>query len=313
VKRWWYYLSSESRRVLVREGLSIGGAMVSISSHMVRLNSEQATSLIVERARQLVNQLIEHRGHDNPPFLPEEFARLLGCQVVRAELGETSGLLLKFHDGFVIKVNRNHGLARQNFSCAHEIGHVIFSELQLQRYIKSIEYRNRTFNPEGERGARARAIERLCDVAAAELLMPEEVFRKYLSGFGVSAHAIERLANIFRVSIRAVVRRIAELSIEPCIALFWQPDARSKNNALRLIWRVGPGRQDRGKTNYTPVHARIKCPSSLHRAYEHDGTVKSFKKFNVDNIVRRVPVESKGFGMGKNRYVVSLAFVSQGR
>jgi len=129
-----------------------------ISSQLIprTLISEQATSLIVERARHLVNKLIEKRGHDKPPFLPEEFASLLGIKkIVRTDLGQTSAVLLRVHDGYVIKVNQNQHPVRQNFSCAHEIGHILFSELKLEPYIQSIEYR--TFNPQGEQGARAAA------------------------------------------------------------------------------------------------------------------------------------------------------------
>ena len=144
----------------------------------VPLTAEQATDLIIQRAKQLVSQLIEYRGHDKPPFLAEEFGRLQGIKrIMKADLGETSALLLRFHDGYVIKVNQNHSLARQNFSCGHEIGHILFGELKLERYIKNIEYR--TFDPQGEADARKTARERLCDAAATELLMPESVFRKY--------------------------------------------------------------------------------------------------------------------------------------
>lgn len=273
------------------------------------LNSEQATSLIVERARQLVNRLVEHRGHKKPPFLPEEFARLQGIKITKANLGKTSAILLRFHDGYVIKVNQNHHLVRRNFSCAHEIGHTLFSELKLGRYIQNIEYR--TFNPQGGKKARAVAKERLCDAAATELLMPELVFRKYLSGFGVSVHSIELLANIFRVSIRAVAWRIAEVNVEPCIALLWQLWGRSKPKGLRFMWRVGPGGEPRGKVNYMPVHTLIRYPSTLHRAYEHDSPVKSFKLFKVDSIIKRLPMESKGFGRGDTRRVISLAFLGR--
>jgi len=274
------------------------------------LNSEQATDLIIGRARQLVSKLLEDRGHDKPPFLPQEFARLIGIkQIVKANLGQTSAVLLRFHDGYVIKVNQNHNLARQNFSCAHEIGHILFSELKLGPYIQSIEYR--TFDPEGEGKARARAREHLCDIAATELLLPEFVFRKYLSGFGVSVHAIERLANIFRSSIRAVTWRIAEVSEEPCIALFWQPWPKNKFKGLRLAWRVGPGRKSRGKDKYMPLHTYVRPPSTLHKAYQDSSFVKSSRLFKCDNAVKRLPMESKGFGRGETRYVVSLAFLNR--
>ncbi|MBA7615606.1 hypothetical protein ES703_22889 [subsurface metagenome] len=271
----------------------------------VALNSEQATSLIVERAKQLVNRLVEDRGHDKPPFLPEEFGRLQGIKIVKADLGETSAVLLRFHDGYVIKVNENHNLGRQNFSCAHEIGHTLFSEPKLERYIKNIEYR--TFDPQGEADARKTARERLCEAAAAELLMPEFVFRKYLSGFGVSVRSIERLANIFKVAIRAAAIRVAEVSPEPCIALLWRQQ-RTKSKALKLAWRIGPRGESRGKDNYKPLHTYVRPPSTLHKAYQDDSPVKSFKVFKVDNAVKRLPMESKGFGRGETRFVISLAF-----
>ena len=272
-------------------------------------NLEQATSLIAERAKQLVDQLIKDRGHDTPPFSPEEFARLQGIKIVKADLGETSAVLLRFNDGPVIKVNQNHNLGRQNFSCAHEIGHTLLSGLKLERRIENVEYR--TFNPQGEQKARTAARERLCDAAATELLMPELIFRKYLSGFGVSVHSIELLANIFRVSIRAAAWRIAEVSVEPCITLLWQLWGRSKPKGLRFMWRVGPGREPRGKANYMPVHTLVRYPSKLHRAYEHDSPVKSSKLFKVDNVIKRLPMESKGFGHGDTRRVISLAFLEK--
>ncbi len=276
----------------------------------VSLNAEQANTLIVERAKQLVNRLIEERGHDKPPFLPEEFARLKGIKkIVKEDLGELSAVLLRFHDGYVIKVNQNHNLARQNFSCAHEIGHTLFSELKLGSYIQSIDYR--TFNPLGDAKVRARAREHLCDIAATELLLPEFVFRKYLSGFGVSVHAIERLANIFKSSIRAVAWRIAEVSEEPCIVLFWKPWPRNRPKGLRLAWRVGPERKLRGKDNYMPLHTYVRPPSTLHKAYQDNSSVKSSRLFKCDNAVKRLPMESKGFGRGETRYVVSLAFLNR--
>ncbi len=272
------------------------------------VNLEQATSLIIERARQLVNRLVEDRGHDKPPFLSEEFIRFQGIErIEKADLGSTSAVLLRFQDGYVIKVNQKHSLARQNFSCAHEIGHILFNELKLERYLQTIEYR--TFNPPRRAQLRGIARERLCDAAATELLMPELVFGKYLSGFGVSVHSIERLANIFGASRLTSVIRIAEVSTEPCIALLWQPWPRSKPKGLRLVWSIGPGSSSRSKANYMPVHTFVRPPSTLHKAYQYDSAVKSSRDFKHSNDVKkRLPMESKGFGFGETRYVISLAF-----
>jgi len=271
------------------------------------LSLEQATGLIVKRARQLVKQLVEQRGHSRPPFLPEEYARLQGIRrIEKANLGEVSAVLVKSYEGNMIKVNQNHNLARQNFSCAHEIGHVLLSELKIEPSMEEVEFR--TFNPQAHAIFRAKARERLCDAAATELLMPEEIFKKYLSGFGISIRSLEWLADIFKVSISSTAIRIAEISPEPCIALLWRLRPGTEAKVLRLAWRVGPGKKSKGKTDYMPVHTLVKSTSTLYKAYQCANPVKCHKVFRLDAGVKRLPIESKGFGASEMRYVISLAF-----
>jgi len=271
------------------------------------LNLEESTSLIVKRARQLVSQLVEQRGHGRPPFLSEEYAPLLGIKrIEKAHLGEMSGILIKLRDGDVIRVNRDHNSARQNFSCAHEIGHALLSELNLELRVEEAEFR--TFNPQAQAMAGARTRERLCDAAATELLMPEIVFNRYLLGLGVSISSIARLANIFRVSISSTAIRIAELSTEPCIALLWRLRPGTRSKALRLAWQVGPGKELKGKADYMPVHTLARSTSTLYKAYQCDNPFRCHKLFRLGAHVKRIPIESKGFGHGEVRHVISLAF-----
>lgn len=272
-------------------------------SGMVPLNSKEATSLMIEKARQLVNQLVDYRGHDKPPFLPEEYSRLVNIRKIQeTSLGDTSALLLKFHDGYVIKVNQDHSQVRQNFSCAHEIGHILFSDPKLEEYLHTIEYR--TFNARKTTDLRARSREILCDAAAAELLMPELVFRKYLSTFGISISSVELLANAFKVSLQSATRRMAEVSIKPCVAILWYPWPKSKPKGLRPALR----RQSREKANYMPVHNNVGLSSALYKAYQNDTIIKTWKLFKDGNTVKRLPVEAKGFGHGEKRFVISLSY-----
>jgi len=264
------------------------------------LNLEQATSLIIERARQLVNRLIEQRGHETPPFLPEEFARLQGIkEIVKTDLGKVSAILLKLHDGDIIKVNANHHPVRQNFSCAHEIGHSLLRELRIELDTENIEYR--TFNPEARRRSLAKSREHLCDAVAAELLMPEQVFKQYLKGFGLSINSIEPLSHVFRTSIQTTAYRIAEVSEEPCLTLIWKLWPPNKPKGLRCKF-------PKGKFKHIPLHAFVKHPSTLQKAFEGSSSVKSSKIFVTGNTRKSLPMESKGFGRGENRYVISLAF-----
>lgn len=272
------------------------------------LNLEQPASLIVERAKQLVTQLVEHRGHGRPPFLSEEYAPLVGIgRIEKADLGEASAALIRLCDGDVIRVNQNHNPARQNFSCAHEIGHALLSELNLEPCIDDIEFRS--FNPQAHAIARAKARERLCDAAATELLMPEAIFRNCLSSFGVSINSLEWLAGVFRVSISSTAIRIAEVSAEPCIALLWRLRPGAKSKALRLAWHVGPRNRSQGRSNYVPKQVLAGHPSSLFKAYQSDRPMRSRKLFRLGgNTEQYIPIESKGFGHDEARCVISLAF-----
>lgn len=270
---------------------------------MMPLGSKEATSLIIEKAKQLVNQLVNYRGHNRPPFLPKKYTRFVNIrEIQKANLGDSSGLLLKFHDGYVIKVNQGHYQVRQNFSCAHEIGHILFSDLKLENYVRTIEYR--TFNTSKTMEIRVRARETLCDAAAAELLMPESVFRKYLSTSGLSISSIEHLAHTFQVSILAATRRISEVSIEPCVAILWHPWPKSKPKGLRPVI----GKQSSGKANYLPLYKPVHVSSALYKAYQNNTSVKTWKLIRDSNTVKRIPVEAKGFGRGETRFVISFAF-----
>lgn len=267
------------------------------------LTSKEATSIIIGQAKKLVNQLLGDRRDDKPPFLPIEYARLKGIKKIDVtDLGGTSGILIRLNDGYMIKVNRNHSIKRQHFSCAHEIGHILFDELGLIEYVRKIEYR--TFNPVNLVKIRGLARERLCDIAASELLMPEEIFKKYLLGFGVSVSSIPLLSEVFKASIHTVALRIAEVCPESCVTLQWQLWQRRRPKTLRLS-------NTKRKTYCTPVHSQVKPGSSLFKAFETDNIVKSHKLFKVGNKVKRLPMESKGFGFGENRRVYSLVFLNR--
>ncbi len=276
------------------------------------ISLEQATILVIERAKHLTDLLIKTRGHDKPPFLAKDFAHLKGIKkIIKADLGESSAILLRFNDGNVIKVNKNHSIVRQNFSCAHEIGHLLISEidneLDLDSRLENVEFG--TYNPQAQKIARVKTKERLVDVAAAELLMPELVFKQYLSEFGISVLSIEKLANVFQVSIQATARRIAEVSSEPCIMLLWKHQLKQRAKGLRLAGRTGPGRNTSGKIQYTPVHKTALNTSTLYKAYLGNNPVKCRKLFQIGNTAKRLFMESKGFGYDEKRYVVSLALL----
>ena len=64
----------------------------------------------------------------------------------------------------------------------------------------------------------------------------------------------------------------------------------------------------RGKDNCTPVHTLARPTSTLYKAYQYDSPVNCRKDFRLDAGIKRILIESKAFGRGEARYVISLAF-----
>ncbi len=264
---------------------------------------ETADEFVVRRSTELVQQLVELRGRAEPPFLAKEFASLQGVNtVIEADLGDMSGVLLKSREGYIMKLNTNHHPLRQNFSCAHEVGHTILHELNMKSCANNAEFRMRNSNVD------QLEIERLCDTVAAELLMPEQIFLRHLSSFDVSVSSIERMARTFKVSIPSAAIRIAELCAEPCIALLWKPWRRKRSSGFRFAWAAGPGKKTSMRNNCVPEHTYIRGQSILTKAYDGMLPTNSRNLFKIGNTKKRCYMESKGFGTGQTRYVMSLAF-----
>jgi Zn-dependent peptidase ImmA (M78 family) len=274
------------------------------------ISLDLASEKIVDRAKSLAEKLIKHNGHDTPPFSPYDYARFLGInEIIKTDLGDLSALVLRSYGGSTIKINKNHSLERQNFSCAHELGHLLLDELCQTNCIQPVEFRS--YNPPVHKMAFMRAKERLCDIAATELLMPENIFKKYLCNLGTSISTIEKLANLFKVSLQASAIRTSELSIDPCMILLWKMNPKIQTKTIRLAWHNGPGRKKSMSNSVFPIVTQVNPPSSLHNAYQTEELIKCTKEFRTSNETMRVPMESKGIGRNDNRYVLSLAFLSR--
>lgn len=267
---------------------------------------EQVENKIIERSRLLVTRVINKRGHDKPPFLSEEFSHLVDVKkILKEDLGELGGILLRYSDGYVIKVNKNHPMTRQNFSFFHEVGHILLDDLE--SCIAKIDFRSGTFNPQMVDRERSKSIEHLCDVAASELLMPENVFKTYLSDSDISINSLEMLARIFNTSIQTTAIRIAETSLKPCISMLWKQQP-GNSNILRSAWQIGPGRKQSSKNRYYLMQSFVGNSSALYKSYQSNEITKCYKTFKTFSGNQRFSMESKGYGHGKLRHVISLVF-----
>jgi hypothetical protein len=131
--------------------------------------------------------------------------------------------------GVTMRVNQDRPETRQRFSIAHEISHTFFPDYATKAWCRTdARYRDRS-NPEDY-------LEMLCDIAAAELLMPLPWFSNDAATVA-SASGLAGLAAAYRASREAAIRRYAELCPEVVAAVFF-------------IWKLKPtqngtvGRED---------------------------------------------------------------------
>jgi Zn-dependent peptidase ImmA (M78 family) len=266
---------------------------------------EPAVNMVIEKAKALINDSIKRRGHDRPPFLPYELAANVNIKKVeRTDLGDLSAMLLKTNDGYIVKINNQHSVFRQNFSFAHEIGHILLGELELEPIIAKIEYR--TSNPQINEMTKIRTKERLCDIAASELLMPEFSFIKYVRNFDISINSLEKLTRVFGSSLQSTAIRMAEISPIPCITLCWKIQKIGNSTRLKLDWSVGPGRNSLKHKPFKPVTDTAKPQSLLFQTVKDNNVVNSLKEFHTKDGVKKLHVESKGYGQGRERRIISL-------
>ena len=137
---------------------------------------------------------------------------------------------------YSIEVNRDHSKVRQRFTIAHDIGHTFFFDLDRR---EDKRYSVRDNGLDGT--TRSDAEERLCNVAAAELLMPRHQFADLARRTGPTGNSLRNLAKVFNVSLQAAARRAAQiLSLNVTVAL-WEYDASSSTYATRWIFRGASG------------------------------------------------------------------------
>lgn len=102
-----------------------------------------------------------------------------------------------------IILNANDPPARQRFSACHEVAHIMLA-LPTEHTGKRAAFASRLPN------------EVLCDVFAAELLLPAHLIRPRVHAADIDFSAVETLAKTFEGSLTATGSRFAQICDRPC-------------------------------------------------------------------------------------------------
>ena len=183
--------------------------------------SEPKTAII---ARSLA--LVEACGVVEPPLSPEHLA--YARRIFRVDKKDLTfdACLIPKDSGFIVEVCKFHPRARQRFSIAHEIAHTFFIEVMPELGL-----------PKRETGIGLHLeynyFEHLCDISAAELLMPGQLFCRLATEVAPGLAGILQLATRFQASLNAIARRLTSLNLWNCIIVLSRLDERAEEVAHR--------------------------------------------------------------------------------
>ncbi len=122
---------------------------------------------------------------------------------------DESGQTTRIKGKHIIIVNGNHREERQRFTVLHELAHIVL-ELPSQ-------HQGATLKTETLLRYRGRPEEEvLCDVFAAECLLPYESFHRKVADSDLSMAAVKSLATAYKASLTATGSRFALHAREPC-------------------------------------------------------------------------------------------------
>ncbi len=174
----------------------------------------------VDAVKKQALRLFQESGIREPPFRPALYCSLRNVREIVQKRMEIDGQLIPLSDGYRIelRVDRPHG--RRNFTCAHEIVHTFFYEAAPS--LKALD------NYDAEE-------EFLCNVGAAELLMPAPPFRQVVADFELSASSVVKISQLFETSITSTVVRLNNLGIWGAKFILW--DCKGSTPVARWLSR----------------------------------------------------------------------------
>jgi len=166
-------------------------------------------------------------AHRAPSEPLDALARKLGVSRIVEQSLPFEGGLFQLPDGeLVVKLNSESPFVRKRFTLAHEVGHLLLKTVPAFRS-------DHQADP---------ALERTCDMIAAELLMPSQEAIAFVSDLGQpSPEKLKIIASKYTVSNHvAAIRVHADFRLWKCFIGCWDSHPR-----IRTAWFVGDRRWDR--------------------------------------------------------------------
>ena len=164
------------------------------------------------RIESMIQQLLHRHGVNEAPVPVGRIAKAEGARIFYQSLEDSvSGFLYRDQQQAVIGVNTHHAPVRQNFTTAHELGHLMLHD-QEQLHVDH-DFRVRLRDDVSSQGTDE--AEREANFFAASLLMPREFLESDLEGEDyvdlLDDEMLRNLARKYGVSTQALVNRLKNI------------------------------------------------------------------------------------------------------
>lgn len=159
-------------------------------------------------------ELLEEIGLEEISDFPLDlFVASLGATLILEPLKNSDGKIIRGNSKTIIKINSEIPYEEKlRFTIAHELGHhLLHSKLDLEIHNDNSHTLN--WFKEAENQAKKGIQEWEANDFASELLMPENVLRKYLVKKRFSPDLVQELSSRFKTSITSIVYRLMSLNI----------------------------------------------------------------------------------------------------
>ncbi len=237
-------------------------------------SGDDPVAKILQEASRAALKAMEH-GWSGPPFDPFLLAELMHIAVVpNSQVLDARTVPLK-GDRLQIEYNPDRPRARTRYSVAHEIAHTFFPDC-------AERVRNRTA-PQNC-GRKEWELEMLCNIGAAELLMPTGSLADTTSQ-SLSIQDVIDLRKKFEVSTESILLRLIRITNQPC-AMF----VASRGQVVQARYRVDYSTASRTSSNRLPSNTVLPtdsvvstCTAIGHRA-EADETWPEIGRVHLECI-----------------------------
>lgn len=224
-------------------------------------------------------QILDELGMAKPQDIDLEIvAAHLKALVLYESLEGCEANLVGNREEAFITVKKGSPIYRQRFSIGHELGHWVLHRGQALQQCKVEDM---------QLAGRSTKIESSANKFAAELLLPEGMFKKYSRQHELCLDAVRSLADTFRTSLTATALRLAEVIDQPAAVVC----TRQKEVLWARFTSGVPGSFNR--TRLRRILLPECGPNRLSRKNEQQTSICEISSdtwFNVDKQREQIPM-----------------------